>query len=812
MVQDKPTFTRPLRYQLLAGCALILLFTSAIAIVFTRQQLQEKSRINITRRAQRLTEGLEFAAEGLVETNDVYCLNRLVQNYAAWPNVQKISIIDPNGVIIAHGEGIKMAREKKYAQLAPALFPIFEQVSISGIPQSLITKIDGEEVVVYALPFNTYSFPEEGESSDDQNTHRRGVAITVLAKQELNREVNQALLLVVASFVIGTVVIVLLLGLLIRYSVLAPLGKLHRALINYDNVEQFSLPSLPSNEIGFLGQTLVQTFNQLQVYQREALEIAERKYVEIAQRYELASQATRVWVWEYQPQMHYIEADPNLIAWLGFKQSLEQEDDDFFIHPDDRPEFWQAIEQGLADPTAELSAELRLETADGEIYYCLLRGQIHQEADPVFTRIIGTIADITEIKKAEEQLKFSNKILAKATQLKDEFLANMSHELRTPLNSILGMAEALQNQFYGPLNGKQIQSLEAVERSGKHLLSLINDILDLSKIEAGKMELDLEPTNLPTLVNHSLTFVQHFALQKRVNLSFKILPNLPDVVVDKRRICQVLINLLNNAVKFTPEGGKVTLQVNLFMEEGAPNHHGQLPQLQITVIDTGIGIATERLGSIFEPFVQIDGALNRRYDGTGLGLSLVRKIVELHGGSVNVTSELDRGSQFLVVIPCLLQDDVGQFHQDELFKVSSIDNLIPTTITLISENSAYATTLSSYFRARGYQMQWLNCSFPTMAQLTALQQSVNQSSHLLVMDLPQVTNATKQTLDEIRDFLGADSVTIVALIDAMDYADGDTVQAEIAADQFLVRPVRFHRLMEIFLQHSQAIAPNPPWS
>ncbi|WP_223342590.1 hypothetical protein [Synechocystis sp. PCC 7339] len=109
-------------------------------------------------------------------------------------------------------------------------------------------------------------------------------------------------------------------------------------------------------------------------------------------------------------------------------------------------------------------------------------------------------------------------------------------------------------------------------------------------------------------------------------------------------------------------------------------------------------------------------------------------------------------------------------------------------------------------------MQWLNCSFPTMAQLTALQQSVNQSSHLLVMDLPQVTNATKQTLDEIRDFLGADSVTIVALIDAMDYADGDTVQAEIAADQFLVRPVRFHRLMEIFLQHSQAIAPNPPWS
>ncbi|MBE9197424.1 hypothetical protein IQ219_19405 [Synechocystis sp. LEGE 06083] len=183
----------------------------------------------------------------------------------------------------------------------------------------------------------------------------------------------------------------------------------------------------------------------------------------------------------------------------------------------------------------------------------------------------------------------------------------------------------------------------------------------------------------------------------------------------------------------------------------------------------------------------------------------MKKIVELHGGLVGVTSELNRGSQFFVVIPCILQDGVDQPPQGELFKVSSINNPTPTTITLISENSAYATTLSSYFRARGYQLQWLNASFPTRAQLSALKQLDNHSYHWLVMDLPQVTNSTKQMLDEIRDFLGADSVTIVALIDAMDYADGDTVQIEIAADQFLVRPVRFHRLMEIFLQHSQAI-------
>lgn len=665
MVQEKPRFTRPLRYQLLAGCALILMITSAIAVVLTRQQLQEKSRINIITRAQRLTEGLEFAAEGLVETKDVYRLNRLAQNYATWPNVQTISIVDPNGILIAHGGEIKMVRGEKYAQVTPALFPIFEQVSISGIPQSLITQIEEEEVVVYALPFNTYSFPEQGESYRDQNSHRRGVAITILSKQELNREVNQGLLLVVGSFIIGIVVILLLLGLLIRYAVLLPLGKLHRALINYDNTEQFNLPPLPSNEIGFLGQTLVQTFNQLQIYQREALEIAERKYVEIAQRYELASQATRVWVWECQPKIHYFEVDPNLITWLGFEQPLEPADGDFFIHLGDRPMFWQAIEQSLEDPTMELSTELRLEAANGEIYHCLLRGQIHQEQGEAFVKIIGTIADITEIKKAEEQLKLSNKILAKATQLKDEFLANMSHELRTPLNSILGMIETLQNQVYGPLNGKQVQSLEIVENSGRHLLSLINDILDLSKIEAGRMDLDLNPTSVSALVNHSLTFVQQFAIQKQINLSSEIIPNLPDVLVDKRRLCQVLINLLNNAIKFTPEGGKVVVQADLIKEQGKENSQSP-PQLSFTVFDTGIGIEADRLNNIFEPFVQIDSALNRRYDGTGLGLSLVKKIVELHGGSVTVTSKLNEGSRFKITIPCVFQDKDGPRHRGQL--------------------------------------------------------------------------------------------------------------------------------------------------
>ena len=215
----------------------------------------------------------------------------------------------------------------------------------------------------------------------------------------------------------------------------------------------------------------------------------------------------------------------------------------------------------------------------------------------------------------------------------------MSHELRTPLNAILGLAEALQEEVYGSLTPKQHKSLATIEQSGKHLLDLINDILDLSKIESGKMSLSVSLVSVDSLCESSLTFIKQQAQQKNIRLDYYIAPGLSEIEVDERRIRQVLVNLLSNAVKFTPDGGEV-----------ATDAEGE--QLQLSVTDTGIGIAPENMDKLFKPFVQLDSSLSRRYAGTGLGLALVRRIVELQGGSITLDSEVGKGSCFTVTLPC----------------------------------------------------------------------------------------------------------------------------------------------------------------
>jgi len=268
------------------------------------------------------------------------------------------------------------------------------------------------------------------------------------------------------------------------------------------------------------------------------------------------------------------------------------------------------------------------------------------------------VYDITERKQAEKQLRESNERislanaeLARATRLKDEFLASMSHELRTPLNAILGLAEALQEEVYGSLTPKQHKSLATIEQSGKHLLDLINDILDLSKIESGKMSLSVSLVSVDSLCESSLTFIKQQAQQKNIRLNYSIAPGLSEIEVDERRIRQVLVNLLSNAVKFTPDGGEVALKVSTDAE-------GE--QLQLSVTDTGIGIAPENLDKLFKPFVQLDSSLSRRYAGTGLGLALVRRIVELQGGSITLDSEVGKGSCFTVTLPWKHPSPIGE--------------------------------------------------------------------------------------------------------------------------------------------------------
>ena len=346
--------------------------------------------------------------------------------------------------------------------------------------------------------------------------------------------------------------------------------------------------------------------------------------------------------------------------------------------------------------------------------------------------VVGTFQDISDRKQAEAKLHQLNEELIRATRLKDEFLANMSHELRTPLNAILGMTEGLLDEIFGAVNEKQIKSLKIVERSGTHLLSLINDILDVAKIESGKVTLDLRATAIQSLCQSSLSFIKQEALKKRIQIVEKIPKFLPEIMLDERRIRQVLINLLNNAVKFTPEGGSITLEVaqisitssvrdsSAIAPDSASRNtsrntsRNNLQYLKFAVTDTGIGISDENIQKLFQPFIQIDSSLNRQYNGSGLGLALVKRLVELHGGWVELTSKIGVGSCFAIVLPydnAVLVPLNNQFVQNLAGGQEPLTDLLPSAapqgrlVLLAEDNQANVITVASYLTAKGYRIQ-----------------------------------------------------------------------------------------------------------
>jgi signal transduction histidine kinase len=215
----------------------------------------------------------------------------------------------------------------------------------------------------------------------------------------------------------------------------------------------------------------------------------------------------------------------------------------------------------------------------------------------------------------------------------------MSHELRTPLNAIIGFSEVLAERMFGDINDKQAEYLQDILESGRHLLSLINDILDLSKIEAGRMELEASEFDFPQAIQNALTLVRERALRRGIALHHVIDDRVADIRADERKVKQVLLNLLSNAIKFTPEGGRIDVRA-------APADG----MVEVSVTDTGVGIAPEDQETVFEEFRQV-GTADKKAEGTGLGLALSRKFVELHGGRISVTSQVGVGSTFTFTLP-----------------------------------------------------------------------------------------------------------------------------------------------------------------
>ncbi|MEE9913392.1 MAG: PAS domain-containing sensor histidine kinase [Deltaproteobacteria bacterium] len=309
---------------------------------------------------------------------------------------------------------------------------------------------------------------------------------------------------------------------------------------------------------------------------------------------------------------------------------------------------------GLIDPTYSETLEVEQYHKNGSLNWVEVTTSFLRDEKGRAVGLLGVSRDISERKRAEQL--YQAKIAAEAANAaKGQFLSNMSHELRTPLNHIMGFTELILGKNFGGLNATQEEYLTDVYRSSQHLLSLVNDILDVEKIEVGKLEIQPAEINLKHLLEQSLSIVMDHALNRRIQLTTRIDPLPETIIADERRLKQILYNLLSNAMKFTEDGGEICLFARETTGNGPDVSIGAEAEhrmLEISVTDNGIGIRQEDMGKIFEPFSQVEGALNRKYAGSGLGLALARNLVEMHGGRLWAESGgPGRGSTFRFTLP-----------------------------------------------------------------------------------------------------------------------------------------------------------------
>ncbi len=389
------------------------------------------------------------------------------------------------------------------------------------------------------------------------------------------------------------------------------------------------------------------------------------------------------------------------------------------------------------------------------------------------------------------ELNRANVELERANRTKDEFLANMSHELRTPLTSILGLSESLLEQQRDPLTGYQERSIQVIESSGRHLLELINDILDLSKIEAGKFDFYPQPILVDEICRSSLSFIKAQATKKSITVSYTNEASVSRIYADPRRLKQILVNLLSNAVKFTRQRGNVTLLVTSELTQDL---------IRFSVIDDGIGISGQDLKRLFQPFVQVDSSLNRQHDGTGLGLALVQRLTDLHGGSVQVESEVGKGSCFTVNLACKT-DEIAKLEAIKSQPASAVrkeagisetasKSSEPRKVVLLAEdNMANVLTMGEYLKSHDYEVVVAHDG------LEAIKLAETNHPDVILMDIQMPVMNGLDAIARLRDDSRFAFTPIVALTALAMSGDRERCLAA-GANEYMSKPVSLKLLVE----------------
>ncbi|MFZ0546691.1 MAG: ATP-binding protein [Candidatus Promineifilaceae bacterium] len=415
---------------------------------------------------------------------------------------------------------------------------------------------------------------------------------------------------------------------------------------------------------------------------------------------------------------------------------------------------------------------------------------ISQRAEAALAEERAHLAQHVKERTAELQVAVAE--LARASRLKDDFLASMSHELRTPLNTILGMVEALQEEVYGPLNEKQNNSLQYIEESGTHLLSLINDILDVSKIEGGKLELEPLPVSTRSVCEASVRFVKRDAHKKELDVQLDLEHAPETIVVDERRFKQILVNLLSNAVKFTPKGGRVGLRARV---------DAATKTVRFDVWDTGIGVATEEVERLFQPFVQVDSKLSREYNGTGLGLALVQRLVRLHGGTVIVDSEIGNGSCFTINLPEeVMTTSFDAYESQEMGKTAAAteSNMAQTRVRVLlaEDNEVAITSVTDYLTVLSYEV------IVARNGQEAVTMAFEHHPDLILMDMAMPKMDGMEAIGVIRSDPAFKQLPIIAVTALAMAGDKERCLAAGATD-YLSKPLSLKLLIETIARYTK---------